>query len=135
MGESVENVCGSFDKVYTIELCPKLAQKAIQKFTKESHVHVIQGDSSLKMPDICKELDLPTFFWLDGHWSGGNTARGPVDCPLLEECRAIADHCKVEAVIAIDDVRLFDKKLGEDWTGITKEKILKVFEQRTKSVR
>jgi hypothetical protein len=48
-------------------------------------------------------------FWLDGHYSGGATARGHKDCPVLEELDAIFNS-PFEHVIYIDDARLFTGK-------------------------
>jgi hypothetical protein len=123
-GETTKNVKDRFESIYTIELSPLYAEQARQKFQNQKNIQVIEGDSSTSISSICSLLEKPTFFWLDGHYSGGNTAQGSKDCPLLEEVEHIVTKCKPACVIAIDDVRLFNKKLGEDWTEITKEAIL-----------
>ena len=53
-----------------------------------------------------KELKKPALFWLDGHYSGGETARGKKDTPILEELITIFG-AKEEHIILIDDARLF----------------------------
>lgn len=132
-GETTENVKSMFEKIYTMELKEEFANAATLKFQNDKHITVIQGDSGENMIKICSEksiIDKPTFFWLDGHWSGGNTARGDKDVPLLEELKAINDFCNQWCIIAIDDARLFGMKLNEDWSNITIENILKIVENR-----
>jgi hypothetical protein len=123
-GETIRNVKDHFERIYTIELSPSYTQKAKNKFGDENHIQIIEGDTTVRMAQVCKLLKKPTFFWLDGHYSGGNTARGATDSPVLEEVDQIVATCKPACVIVIDDVRLFNKKLDQDWTGITKEAIL-----------
>jgi FkbM family methyltransferase len=61
----------------------------------------VLGDSR----DILPQLDLsePTVFWLDGHWSAGDTAGEGDECPLLDELATIGP----QHAILIDDARLF----------------------------
>lgn len=51
-------------------------------------------------------------FFLDGHYSGGETFAGPNDCPLLDELNFISQNLpRFQAVtILIDDIRLCGKK-------------------------
>jgi hypothetical protein len=129
-GDTTHNVCSHFKKVYSIELNNDFANAAIQRFNSTPHVKIYQGDSSYIMPIVCKKLDAPTFFWLDGHWSGGDTARGEKDCPLVEELEQIMKHCKHTCIIAIDDARLFGRKQNEDWSSITRTKLLEIVQPR-----
>lgn len=129
-GETTENVKSMFEKIYTMELKEEFANAAALKFQNDKHITIVQGDSGENMSKICSIIDKPTFFWLDGHWSGGNTARGEKDVPLLEELKAINDLCNQWCIIAIDDARLFGTKSNEDWSNITRENILKIVEKR-----
>ena len=71
---------------------------------------------------------------MDGHYSSGDTGRGDIDVPLYDELKSINDLLTEEAIIIIDDARLFGKGLTpdclEDWTGINTETILKIMENR-----
>ena len=73
-------------------------------------------------------------FFLDGHWSSSDTARGEKDCPLLEEISRIHDLFAHEAVIIIDDYRLFGTSRNEDWSDISKESILSILQSRVSEV-
>jgi len=46
-------------------------------------------------------------FWLDGHYSGGDTARGDSDTPVNEELRAIFQPGGPAHIVLIDDARCF----------------------------
>ena len=101
----IESQRRNFTTLYSIELSKELYQKAKVKFKNFQHIHLVQGDSGEKMGEIVSKLKSPAIFWLDGHYSGGNTAKGKTDCPIMEELEAIfksdLDHC-----ILIDDARL-----------------------------
>ncbi len=114
-----------FEKLFTIELSPKYYFQAQWRFMDRENIKVLNGDSAALMSPVCAQLDKPTFFWLDGHYSSGDTAQGSKDCPLLEEVGAIVDACRPACIVVIDDVRLFGKKGGEDWSDISVEAILR----------
>ena len=82
------------------------------------------------LKQILNELNDSVFFWLDGHWSGGDTAQGKLDCPLIEEISIINDTCTSKCIIAIDDVRLFGTNINEDWSNITRDNILHIVKNR-----
>jgi hypothetical protein len=105
-GEMARKVRGAFDSIVTIELSPALAREARRKLRPYSRITVLEGDSAVVLPRVLLELRGPALFWLDGHYSGGATARGERDTPLLEELRTIAAHGVREHVVLIDDARL-----------------------------
>lgn len=105
-GEMARKVHGAFDSIVTIELSPALAREAQRKLHPYSGVTVLEGDSAVILPRVLLELRSPALFWLDGHYSGGMTARCERDTPLLEELRAIAAHGVRGHVVLIDDARL-----------------------------
>jgi hypothetical protein len=58
------------------------------------------------LPEILSEIgDKKTVFWLDGHWSAGETAGEEDECPLLGELNLISK--REGDVILIDDARYF----------------------------
>ena len=97
-------------EVHTIELSADLAAQARARFIAEPRVHVYQGDSAELLPQILAGLAAPTLFWLDGHYSEGGTARGRRNTPILDEIAAIAHSGRKDAVILIDDLRLFERR-------------------------
>lgn len=104
-GEMVRKCLGAFRVIHTIELSPRYARAAREKFSGRAHVHVHEGDSALRLPEIIANLREPAVFWLDGHFSGGETARGASDTPLAAELDAIARHPVRGHVVLIDDAR------------------------------
>ena len=109
----------AFKKIYTIELADHFYKRAQKEFANRSHIIPIFGDSTVEIPNILKELNEPALFWLDGHWSDGDTARGPVDVPLYQELEAIAKHPVKTHTIMVDDTRL----MGGEWKDISLDKV------------
>ena len=126
-----------FSKVYTIELSEKYYTKTKSKY-KGNKIDFILGDSSKVLGEILPNISDKTIFFLDGHWSSGDTAKGEKDCPLVEEITHINNLFKNEAIIIIDDYRLFEKspKTGhnEDWSDINKAVLLKILDDRINKV-
>lgn len=104
-GEMVRKCLGAFREIHTIELSPRYAREARAKFASVPHVHVVEGDSAAKLPEVIAGLREPAVFWLDGHFSGGETARGAADTPLAAELDAIARHPVRGHVVLVDDAR------------------------------
>jgi len=98
-----------FPIVLSIELSPVLCQECIERFKNQKNVAVLQGDSSIVLPLLLTNIDAPATFWLDGHYSGGITAKGTSFSPILAELDAIANHPIKTHTILIDDVREFGK--------------------------
>jgi hypothetical protein len=98
----------SFDKIYTIELGEKAWRDAKRRFVEHPHVHCLLGDSAVILPQVLNEVgQQPALIWLDGHWSGGITAHGSQDTPVLDELAAIF-ATGIPHVVLVDDARLFD---------------------------
>lgn len=102
--------CG-FDEIYTIEANPDVFKKACEKFIDEDSVVLLMGDSGAVLPDILShgDIDAPATFWLDAHWSEGESDLGPgIDkCPILRDISAIGEHSIKSHTILIDDMRYF----------------------------
>ena len=129
-----------FSQIYSIELDSELYMKAKERFVNASNIHIIQGDSSKVLPDLLTSIKQPCLFWLDGHYSGGITAKGDLDTPILEELKHIFAHTVIDHVILIDDARCFTGQ--EDYPTIeylrefvAKERPNWVFEVREDIIR
>ena len=96
----------NFDQVYTIELSPHLHKQVSSKYQSYTNIIFLNGNSAEILPKIITEISQPSIFWLDGHWSGGDTVGEENECPLLQEIEAI-NHFGYEKFIFIDDARLF----------------------------
>lgn len=118
-GDTVEAMRGVFKKVYSIELADKFYREAVQRFSGVANVELHQGDSGKVMPEVVAKLDAPTLFWLDGHYSGGDTAKGDLYCPVWGELEAIFGAMKQPFVVLIDDARCFKNVGGEDYPAIS----------------
>jgi predicted O-methyltransferase YrrM len=103
-GETVAACLAHFDRIYTIELDQSLYEAARDRFAEEPSVTVIHGDSYTELSKLAAEVTQPVLFWLDAHYSYGETAKGEHDPPLPWELRAIVARGKPD-VILIDDAR------------------------------
>ena len=105
-GDMVAAMKTHFDRIYSIELSAALYKLDVRRFRGERNIALIEGDSGVEIDKIINELKTPALFWLDGHYSGGNTARGEKDSPISEELHAVLSQ-GVKHVILIDDARDF----------------------------
>jgi FkbM family methyltransferase len=110
MGNTTAIAGGVFSEVHTIELSAELAAKARARFAEQPRIRVHQGDSAELLSKILARLTTPALFWLDGHYSEGITARGRSNTPILDEIAAIARSGRKDAVILVDDLRLFERR-------------------------
>jgi hypothetical protein len=107
LGEMVEAQRNRFQKIISIELSEYLFASAKNKFQKYKNIEILYGDSGELIKDIVANLNKPAIFWLDGHYSGGNTAKGKVETPIINELEAIIQSNK-DHIILIDDARQFN---------------------------
>lgn len=94
-----------FDKIYSIELSEFYYKLCLKRFENVKQVNLLFGDSSIILYDIIKKINEPITFWLDGHYSGGNTAIGKYTSPLMQELDQIKNHNINNHIIIIDDMR------------------------------
>jgi hypothetical protein len=107
-GDMVRAVLRDFERIYSIELGEALWKRAKARFAGEPHATLLQGDSARVLGEILPGIDRPCLFWLDGHYSAGETARAERDTPILAELAHIAAHpLRGRHVVLIDDARLF----------------------------
>ena len=106
-GDMVEAQKNNFKKIISIELSMDLFEKARERFKNDNQIFIVQGDSGKVLPNILKDINEPVIFWLDGHYSGGITAKGDKECPIYEELEAILIGKKFNHIILIDDARCF----------------------------
>jgi len=107
-GHMVLAMIDVFQSIYSIELDKTLAERATKTFAHHRHVRILQGDSEQRLPEILRQINQPCLFWLDAHYSGGQTAKGQRDTPIERELAAIFSHpLSRQHVLLIDDARCF----------------------------
>jgi hypothetical protein len=123
-----------FNKLYTIEFSEKYYRntKSMYAGTK---IEFIQGDSSIVFNSLLPTITDKCIFFLDGHYSYGDTGQSEKDCPLIEEITSIYTLFQNEAIIIIDDHRLLGlddngKSKFPGWGHITKDILLNILDSR-----
>lgn len=96
-----------FQKIYSIELAPKYFEHCCNRFANYPNVQVLFGDSSIVLSQLLKSIHAPVTFWLDGHFSNDDTAKGKTNTPLMMELEQIRKHPIKTHTILIDDIRYF----------------------------
>lgn len=133
LGETIFSVEQYFNKLYTIEFSEKYYNDTKMQYNGNK-IQFLLGDSSIVFETLLPNITDKTIFFLDGHWSSGDTGKSNKDCPLIEEITHINNLFKEEAIIIIDDFRLFGLSpttgLAEDWSQINKQTILSILSSR-----
>lgn len=143
-GDGIKSaVDAGFDLVVSIELSEKWYNHCRQRFPrsvpdaenitlmpKYSNVFLIKGDSGDLLGGTLNILSAhKCTIWLDGHWSGGDTAKGIDETPLLRELHCIARTRRNSHTILIDDMRCWTREsVGFDKTDLVN--IVKVINPR-----
>ena len=128
-GNTIFSMEPHFEKLYTIELSKKYYVNTSEQYSGNKIIF-FHGDSTEFLNVLCPEIKENAIFFLDAHFSNGDTAQGKLDCPLLSEIQAINDFFKEYAIIIIDDFRLFGTHLNENWSDIYKSSIENILGKR-----
>jgi hypothetical protein len=118
-----------FDELHTIEFSETHYNKTKNKY-QGNKINFILGDSSVVFETLLPTITDKCIFFLDGHWSSGDTGRSTKDCPLEEEITHINNLFQNDAIIIIDDFRLFGLNRTEDWSKISKRNLLNILHSR-----
>lgn len=109
-GDTVKACSDYFETLYSIELSNKYFLESSSRFANVEKVHILEGNSGEILPSIIKKEE-STLYWLDAHYSLGETAKGDKDTPIIKELTYILDNdCK--GCVLIDDARCFNGKAG-----------------------
>jgi hypothetical protein len=96
----------------SIELSQVLFERAKSRFAGRNGITVLHGDSGEVLPPLVAGLTEPALFWLDGHYSAGQTAHGALASPISAEIQAILDSPVPGHVVLIDDAHEFTGQGG-----------------------
>lgn len=103
-GDTAQALAGIFPTVVTVELSHEWHRRASERLAGTS-IRLLHGHSVDHLLALAGER-IPTLYYLDGHWSAGDTAGVEDECPVLEEIRAIGSGHPDDCLI-IDDARYF----------------------------
>jgi hypothetical protein len=102
-GEMVSAMARRFDRIYSVEFVPELAERAQRKFARQPHIKIFCGDSRMVIPELLGMLTAPALFWLDAGYYGWIGKQGDQQ-RLSSELEAILSH-RFQHVILFDDAR------------------------------
>lgn len=115
MGDTTALLSKEAKEVFTIEPERTLYEQAVIRFQDNCRVNVIHGLSETIFPSLLPKINGVVNFWLDGHYSGGVTHQGPIDCPVRDELFNIEKNLErfEKVAVLIDDIRCFDPSISE----------------------
>jgi hypothetical protein len=98
--------------VYSIEPEPTLYANAKKRLEGIQNIELILGPSENELPRLLPRLSGDVNFWLDGHFSAGDTYDGKHSTPIIQELAAISSHLDQlgRVTILVDDVHCFDPR-------------------------
>jgi len=132
-GEMVAAMKYRFDRIYSIEYVPELAERATRKFARYPHIRIFCGDSRGVMPDVLALLREPALFWLDAGYYGWVGKQGDQQ-RLSAELEMILSH-PYPHIVLLDDARGLTGQNGVPSVGDVKQHIESRFPTRLVEVQ
>ncbi len=132
-GEMVAAMKGRFDRIYSIEFVPELADRAKRKFARDAHVQIFCGDSRVVMPEVLALLKGPALFWLDAGYYGWVGIRTN-EQRLSAELEMILSH-PFPHMILLDDARGLTGRDGIPSVEDVKNYVESTFPRRSVEVK
>ena len=137
LGEGVKSVLTTYENIHSIELSEKWYNYNVEQFKQNPNVKIHLGDSKIILPELLNTINEPVTIYLDAHYSGGETAFGDEECPLLFELELLKMR-EYDDIIIIDDCRLLGNKgtcgcepnhpiyptMNYDWSNITESSVV-----------
>lgn len=114
-GDTAQHLNELGNNVVTIEASKSLFEKAETRFLSNPQITPVFGESNdvlaREVMNLLERGVCEISFFLDGHYSGGNTFQGTKDTPIVKELEIIESFLeRIEIVtVFIDDIRLFSK--------------------------
>lgn len=109
-GDTAYKISENAQHVYTIEPSEELHYAAQKKYAHIENITFLHGTSESVLPSLLPTLQGDVSFWLDGHFSGGETFLGENVCPVEYELMSISHslHNYNKVCVIIDDIRCFN---------------------------
>jgi hypothetical protein len=107
LGHTVRAMIPEFDQIVSIELDRRLCARAKRRFQNVAKVRILCGDSGEVLARLLPTIKQRCLFWLDAHFSGGPTAMGDLETPIIKELNRILSRKITGDVILVDDARCF----------------------------
>jgi len=105
----VKALDAGFKEVRSIDAGDKQYQYCLQRFKGDARVKLWKGDSAYCLKDMIADLTVPVTFWIDGHYSAGDTCKCEHEHPLLFEFEQLVEHPVKNNFILIDDWRDYNR--------------------------
>lgn len=106
-GDTIAFVLPHVDRAISVELSAQYFAAARERFAGVPAVELYLGDATDVIPELVATLDQSALIWLDGHYSGRDTALGNEVEPAAEILERLAADTPSGSTIVIDDLRLF----------------------------
>jgi len=115
-GSTTRYLAKRYPKVISIEPSTVFYEYASSRLKHFRNVLLVFGRSEDVFENLLKSTAPEVNIWLDGHYSDGDTYLGDSVTPILSEIEIISKNLQSFSGLAIfiDDVRLFQKMLGDD---------------------
>jgi hypothetical protein len=133
-GEMVAAMRKRFDEIYSVEYALQLARRAQKKFQRWPHIHILEGDSQVRVPEVLKSLRQPALFWLDAGYYGWAGLQGDKQ-RLSTELDAILRHEVRGHIILMDDAHGLNGQNGAPTVEELKRRIESEFPGRSVDVK
>jgi hypothetical protein len=133
-GEMVAAMRNRFAAIYSVEFDSTLARRAAKKFSRRPHIHILEGDSQIKVPELLQSLKEPALFWLDAGYYGWAGLQGDKQ-RLTSELEAILKDSRYQHVILMDDARGLNGQNGSPTVPQLKQRIETEFPGRSVEVK
>jgi hypothetical protein len=92
LGDTIRHMRMRFRCIKSIEIAEQFVRQLRREFAGDQHIEMLNG---------------PTLYWLDAHYSGGQT-EGADHVPIFAEIRAISELARDDHIIAVDDMKDFN---------------------------
>jgi len=115
LGFTTKGLSEVASQVFSLEPSPIYFQSATEKLSDVKNIKIVNQSSEEGLSGVLDLIPDGSYanFWLDGHYSAGNTYLGANHCPVKEELEIIERRLKsLRVQIFIDDFRLFGIEPG-----------------------